>query len=92
MNIRIMTDFYCSIIRELKELFEIGRIANDNGTSVRYDRVLQQMQRYLVRHPDEKERHQWQTEINATEGYPLNYDFDYGGHGPAHIRRAFVFN
>lgn len=44
------------------------------------------MRGYLERYPVLTERLVWQKAVNEEIGYPYDYDFDYGGKGPSHIR------
>jgi len=70
---------YRSIVEDLKGLFATGCVGHEA-----YQSMLERMHDYLAKYPDET------ASVNADVGYPRDYDFDYGGRGPSHIRWAFV--
>lgn len=81
-----MATEYRNILHNLKGNFEKGVV-----TEAEYHGMCDTMQNYLEKFPHIAARMVWQTQVNAETGYPLDYDFDYGGKGPSHIRWAFTF-
>lgn len=86
MTMQTATNEYRRIVSNLKDRFAKGVIAEADF----YD-MCDMMRKYLDRYPHMEERLVWQSCVNAEIGYPRDYDFDFEGKGPSHIRWGFTF-
>ena len=55
-------------------------------TEMQYHDLVAQMRAYLTENDNITERHELQKPVNIEAGHPADYDFDYRGNGPSHIR------
>ena len=86
-----MSTTYDTILSKLLSMFKHEDIYEKGVTEDAYHDIVQEMRAYLDDNPVLSEREGWQTEINRKHGIRVNYDFDFGGAGPNHIRWGLSF-